>query len=158
VEAAGVAWSLGRRKEGRQNGKHQRRSLYRSEELVNVSSDSDPEQRSFGRHVRRLRNVRRLTQERLAERSGLTSDTIRRLERGEFSPSVRTLRKLCKGLGLSVAQLFQGFELAGNRDEISELAELLRGRGRATISRITELVRVILQALDEWRAGDANQH
>ncbi len=52
----------------------------------------------FGAHVKRLREVRRLTQEELAVRSGLAADTIRRLEHQEFSPSLRTLRKVCKGL------------------------------------------------------------
>src|SRR5687767_5920452 len=68
-------------------------------------------QDKFGAHVKRLREVRRLTQEELATRSGLAADTIRRLEHQEFSPSLRTLRKVCKGLDLSVAAMFNSFEL-----------------------------------------------
>jgi DNA-binding XRE family transcriptional regulator len=44
----------------------------------------------FGRHIRRLRRARDMTQEQLAERSGLSSDTIRRLELADFSPSLDT--------------------------------------------------------------------
>jgi transcriptional regulator with XRE-family HTH domain len=90
----------------------------------------------------------------LAERCGLSSDTIRRFEHGQFSPSHRTLRKLCKGLELSVSQLFQGFELVGDGDEASKLADLVRGRGTRVISWIIDLVRVFLQVLDEQRDGD----
>jgi transcriptional regulator with XRE-family HTH domain len=120
--------------------------------------EDDPEQRLFGRHVKRLREVRALTQEVLAERSGLSADTIRRFEHGQFSPSHRTLRKLCKGLELSVSQLFQGFELDrdDDSDETSELAALVRGRGRQTVSQILELARVFLRALDEQRDGEAH--
>lgn len=121
-----------------------------------MTRDADPEQREFGRHVRRLREVRRLTQEVLAERSGLSPDTIRRLEYGAFSPSVHTLRKVGKGLELSPAQLYQGFELDRDdySDETRELLALVRGRGPQTVSQILELTRVFLRALDEQRRGN----
>ncbi|PRQ02746.1 helix-turn-helix protein [Enhygromyxa salina] len=45
-----------------------------------------------------LRRARGLTQEDLAERSGLSADTIRRMEQGSFSPSMDTIGKLCHGL------------------------------------------------------------
>jgi transcriptional regulator with XRE-family HTH domain len=75
---------------------------------------TDPAPGSFGAHVRDLRVARGLTQEELAERSELHADTIKGLERNTFQPSLRTLRKLAKGLGeLSLSQLFQGFEHDG---------------------------------------------
>ncbi|HLT36771.1 MAG TPA: helix-turn-helix transcriptional regulator, partial [Enhygromyxa sp.] len=61
--------------------------------------------RHFGRHVRSLRRARGMTQEVLAQRSGLSADTIRRLEHGSFSPSLETLRKLCHGLDLMLSTL-----------------------------------------------------
>ena len=69
--------------------------------------------RRFGRHLRSCRCAHGLTQEALAERSGLSPDTIRRLERGTFSPSLDTLRKLCGGLQLKLSSLFDGYELGG---------------------------------------------
>lgn len=36
------------------------------------------------------------------------------LERNTFQPSLRTLRKLAKGLGLSMSQLFHGFDHDGD--------------------------------------------
>jgi transcriptional regulator with XRE-family HTH domain len=74
---------------------------------------ADPTPKPFGAYVRHLRDARGLTQERLAERCDLATDTIRRLEHGTFSPSLRTLRKLAKGFERSVAQLFHGFEHDG---------------------------------------------
>ena len=71
----------------------------------------DADDRRFGQHVRSCRRARGLTQEALAECSALSPDTIRRLEHGRFSPSLWTIRKLCKGLRLEVATLFAAFAL-----------------------------------------------
>ena len=48
--------------------------------------------REFGKHVRSLRRARGVTQDALAQRSGLSADTIRRIEHGSFSASIDTLR------------------------------------------------------------------
>ena len=50
-----------------------------------------------GRNVRRLRYERRLTQERLAEKSGLSVNTIRNLEKGRW-PSAHTLQAVASAL------------------------------------------------------------
>ena len=78
---------------------------------------ADPAPGSFGAHVRGLRVARGLKQEELAERCELHVDTIKGMERNTFEPSLRTLRKLAKGLGgLSLSQLFQGYEQDGLRE------------------------------------------
>jgi transcriptional regulator with XRE-family HTH domain len=78
---------------------------------------TDPAPDSFGAHVRRVRVAHGLTQEQLAERSKLHIDTIKGLERNAFEPSLRTLRKLAKGLGgLSLSLLFHGYEQGEHRD------------------------------------------
>lgn len=71
---------------------------------------SDAFGQRFGRMVKRLRSSRGLTQEQLAERSGLASDTIRRLEHGSFSPSLETLHKLATGLDSDLTTIFSAFE------------------------------------------------
>lgn len=84
--------------------------------------------RRFGEHLRLLRTERGLTQERLAERSDLSVDGIRRIERGAFSPSLDTIGRLCTGLDLSMATLFSGLELE-RRLEADEIRDLLVSRG-----------------------------
>lgn len=68
-------------------------------------------ERLFGRHVRGLRVSRGLTQDELADAASLAADTVRRLEHGSFSPSLRTLRRICFGLRLQVSTVFASFEL-----------------------------------------------
>lgn len=76
----------------------------------------------FSKHVKSCRKARGLTQEVLAERSGLSTDTIRRLEQTAFSPSLDTICKICEGLGLSLSTLFISLEL-GLRNVPRELAD-----------------------------------
>lgn len=110
------------------------------------------EERNFGRHVRTLRRARGMTQDRLAERSGLSPDTIRRLEHGAFSPSLETLTKLCSGLLLALSTLFESFEL-GERDQMRELVDLLATRTPGEIKLATNLLRVLFDELDGIEAN-----
>jgi transcriptional regulator with XRE-family HTH domain len=97
-----------------------------------------------------LREVRRLTQEELAERSGLASDTIRRLEHQEFSPSLRTLRKVCMGLDLTVAAMFNSFELDAESEEISRIHAMLLGRSHAELRLVEHLVSELFVGLEQY--------
>jgi transcriptional regulator with XRE-family HTH domain len=103
--------------------------------------------RPFGRHVRSLRKSRGLTQEVLAERCGLSPDTIRRLEHGSFSPSLETLVKLVGGLDLLLSTLFESFEL-GARNEARELLDLLRSRSPEDLELATRVLRALFDGLD----------
>lgn len=89
-----------------------------------------------------------MTQEMLAHRSGLSADTIRRLEHGSFSPSLETLRKLCSGLDLLLSTLFESFEI-GTRCERRELTDLLATR---TARELVMAIRVLRSLFDELDA------
>jgi transcriptional regulator with XRE-family HTH domain len=60
----------------------------------------------LGERVRELRLGRRMTQEALAERSGLSYKFIGEIERGKGNPTVETLHSLALGLDLEMDQLF----------------------------------------------------
>lgn len=99
----------------------------------------------FGTHVRSLRDARSLTQEALAERSDLSVDAIRRIERGGFSPSLNTLAALARGLDVSLATLFATFE-RGRREEVAQVADYLSVR---TAREVRTAWRVIRALFDE---------
>lgn len=107
---------------------------------------------AFGRYVRRLREVRNLTQDRLAELSDLTGDTIRRLEHHQFSPSLRTLYKVCNGLNITLSALFVSFELPEDSPVFRDLVMLLRGRDDKTIALVLRLVQELLDHIDQTPA------
>ena len=111
--------------------------------------------RPFGRHVRSLRRARGMTQEVLAERSGLSADTIRRLEHGSFSPSLDTLRKLCAGLDLFLSTLFEGYEL-GEARKAADLIDLVSTRSDAHVKFGTSVLRKLFDELDALEQDDGD--
>src|SRR5436305_5845960 len=59
---------------------------------------------SFGQLLRHYRLAARLTQEALAERSGLGTRSLQHLERGETRPQRVTAHRLAVALGLPASQ------------------------------------------------------
>lgn len=69
----------------------------------------NPVQVKFGEALRKHRKARGLTQERLAELSGLHFTYIGSVERGERNISIRSIYALIKALGLTCKEFFEGF-------------------------------------------------
>jgi transcriptional regulator with XRE-family HTH domain len=80
-----------------------------------LDTDQTIDQRIAGR-VRDLRALRELSLEQLAQRSGVSRSMISLIERGETSPTAVTLEKLATGLGVVLADLFQGADAGDDTD------------------------------------------
>ena len=65
--------------------------------------------RLLGEAVRAKRKEAGYSQEKLAERAGLSAVFISRIERGIESPSVDNLLKVAKAVGVRVCDLVEGF-------------------------------------------------
>ena len=65
---------------------------------------------ALGQNVRTRREVRELTQEKLAEKAGLDPTCISGIERGLRNPGIKNVARLAKALGLSTAELCQGVD------------------------------------------------
>ncbi len=57
--------------------------------------------------LKRLRESRGLTQERLAKKVGISRGYLARLEMGRHDPPLSRLRKLAKALGVPVTELLR---------------------------------------------------
>ena len=68
---------------------------------------ADPELMALGREVRRRREALGLSQEEVAERSGLHRNYIGGIERGERNVGVKALFRLADGLGLQAWELLR---------------------------------------------------
>jgi transcriptional regulator with XRE-family HTH domain len=87
----------------------------------------------FGAELRRRRADARLTQEQLAERSGLSARTVRDLERGRVRyPRPESLRLLAEVLGLAGADLAE-FEAIGRHTFWAERAAAAASPVRTTV-------------------------
>ncbi|MEK7781183.1 MAG: helix-turn-helix transcriptional regulator [Verrucomicrobiota bacterium] len=65
---------------------------------------------ALGLNVRKRREAREMTQEKLAEKSGLDATYISGIERGLRNPGIKNVAKLAKALGLTTAELCQGVD------------------------------------------------
>ncbi len=61
----------------------------------------------IGERLRKQRTRRALTQAELAERAGVTTATVARIERDEIEPRMTTLRKLAQALEVDPAELVE---------------------------------------------------
>jgi len=97
----------------------------------------------FGAYVRHLREDRGLTQHALAERSGLAVDSVRRIERGQLSPSLRSITKLADGMEISLHSLFGGYEAPGAY-LADRICDLLAGRPTEDIASARRVIIALL--------------
>ena len=65
---------------------------------------------ALGQNVRRRREARELTQEKLAEKAGLDPTYISGIERGLRNPGIKNVAKLAKALGFTTAELCEGVD------------------------------------------------
>lgn len=73
--------------------------------------DSDKERLvKFGKHVRRLRRERDLSQEALAEAAGIHRNHLGAIERGNKAAGLLTIFHLAEALGVGPAALFEPFD------------------------------------------------
>ena len=68
--------------------------------------------RYIGRNIRFYRTEQRASQEKLAERTGLSPNYIGMIERGEKIPSVKSLLKISAELGVMPGVLLTDWEYA----------------------------------------------
>jgi transcriptional regulator with XRE-family HTH domain len=71
----------------------------------------DRELAQLGRAIRRQREAQKLSQEELAERSGLHRNYIGGIERGERNVGVKALFNIARGLRVQPAELLEEIEL-----------------------------------------------
>lgn len=72
---------------------------------INVTDNLKKRMEWIGSKIRGTRKEVGMTQEQLAEQSGIPQSHISRLEASMHSPSHRTLRRLAKALGVTVGDL-----------------------------------------------------
>jgi transcriptional regulator with XRE-family HTH domain len=77
----------------------------------------EPDQTALGAAIRAIREEQGLSQNRLAETTGLTQGWLSDTENGRRNPSWSSLIRLARGLGISIGELVARAEaLAGKSD------------------------------------------
>ena len=107
----------------------------------------DPETVAVGGRIRELRGRARLTLEGLSERTGITAERLSRIERGEQSPTVRTIMRVAHGLGVEPGTLFrQSGEPRDERDSVpvrlQRVVDALNDRTDEDLSKAEALLHI----------------
>lgn len=80
-----------------------------------------------GQAIHRLRKERGMTQEQLAEQTGISSNSVSRIERGALIPALPTLIKLCNALGVGADAILAAYLAADTPIRWTPLANKLKG-------------------------------
>ena len=78
-----------------------------------------------GQAIQRIRKERGMTQEDLADKSGITSNTVSRIERGLLIPALPTLIDICNALGAGADSILAAYITADTPIRWSPLAQKL---------------------------------
>jgi transcriptional regulator with XRE-family HTH domain len=82
----------------------------------------------LGKRIREIRKRQRLSQERLAERAGISAQYVSNIERGKENPTLDLLLRLSEALRVSLGQLcdFETTEEMDQRKMRSAVSKMLR--------------------------------
>ena len=99
---------------------------------------------AFARNVLGFRLHRRLSQQTLADRCGLSRTTIAKIERGHVVPSLATVAKLAIALGTTTARLVDDPRQHGTLTRLLERIKVelrrLTARGRKLLAKFVRQV------------------
>lgn len=104
--------------------------------------------------LRELRKARRLSQQKLAEKAGLSYQYLGNLERSEASATLDSLERLIKALGCTPGELLASDEVLGMR-EVHELLEDVPERARVHL--LSAMRHVILAVREAGRESSGRR-
>lgn len=106
------------------------------------------ERMDVGARIRYFRHLRGLSQEQLALQAGINTAFLGHLERGLKSPTVTTLEKLVKALGITFEELFTEkihTEEAEQETAMNRLLLTVRGLSAAQLDKLSDIIQSILE-------------
>lgn len=116
---------------------------------------------TFGAHLRRHREARGWSQERLAGECGVDHSLVSRIESGQRNATRDVLGKLCAGLGLPGAARDRLYLVAGytppdlDAGALAGLVELARASDTRSLAAALQLIRTVRLSLTIEDAAEA---
>ena len=98
-------------------------------------------------NVKVFRKRKKLSQSRLAELSGLSLDSIKRVESGKITLSLENFLRIAEALDIHIVYLFS--EEIGNLPEIEQIHGILMGRGEKHKIFLLHILRKLAEELDK---------
>ena len=111
---------------------------------------------SVGKHIRRLRAARGLTQEQLAEQLFVTRQTVSAWETGKAQPDLETLERIAAALGAEVTEVIYGSPQTPNLGQLKRRWAII-GSSIAIIIAVILIILLRNGTYGTWRNGLAYQ-
>lgn len=109
--------------------------------------------KKIGQRVRDLRKARKVSQQALAEKAGMSWQYLGNVERAEASPTLDVIEKLIKALGCSPGELLAADEIVETR----EVQELLADVPEKAKTHILSAMRHVILAVREAARETGNK-
>ena len=115
--------------------------------MLHTKGGEGMERMDVGARVRYFRHLRGLSQEQLALQAGINPAFLGHLERGLKSPTITTLDKLVRTLGITFEELFA--ENTGATDQTREAALqrlqlLVRALSAEQLNKLSDMIQAVL--------------
>ena len=112
---------------------------------VTLIGGGDVQYNSIGKNIRRFRTEKKLRQEDLAERAGLSTNYIGMVERGEKIPSLESFIGIVNALGVSADMILADVLDTGYEIKHSLLNDKLKSLSKHDRERIYAVIDTMIQ-------------
>lgn len=100
----------------------------------------------FGKRLRSLRRAKDMTQEQVAERAGLSLQSVGEIERGRGNPTLVNVERLAAALDVELTALFDLGDVGMTKEQTrEELLVFLEGASAEQMHAILTVARVLIQ-------------
>ncbi|WP_428561135.1 MAG: helix-turn-helix domain-containing protein [Solidesulfovibrio sp. DCME] len=100
----------------------------------------------FGKRLRSLRRAKDMTQEQVAERAGLSLQSVGEIERGRGNPTLVNVERLSEALSVELTELFDLGDVKMTREQaVQEILARLEGATEEQVRALLTMVRVLIQ-------------
>jgi len=100
----------------------------------------------FGKRLRSLRRAKDMTQEQVAERAGLSLQSVGEIERGRGNPTLVNVERLSDALDVELTELFDLGDVKMTREQaVQEILARLEGATEEQVRDLLTMVRVLIQ-------------
>ena len=99
----------------------------------------------FGIRIKELRMSRKMSQDQLAEKAGISSKYLSRIEMGQHFPSIDILTKLANALNVELRDFFEFAHEAKNLREKKNLNNLIDEANEEKLKLAVKILRAIVR-------------
>jgi transcriptional regulator with XRE-family HTH domain len=101
--------------------------------------------KKLGERIRVIRKERGYSQEELGDRADLHTNHIGAIERGENNVTLESIIKVCKGLNISLEELFRYVDPKDHKNDLDQIVEILSQKTPVDHSLVLNIIETIFK-------------